>query len=249
MAPPDHVGVEAADGVLHLRLDRPEARNALTAAMYDRLRGVLAEATGDAGVRVVLLSAAGPAFCAGNDRAGFAAVRGLPPAERPGWRFMQALAAFPKPVVAAVAGPAVGLGATLLLHCDLVYADPGASLRLPFTRLGLVPECAASYLLPRLAGHARAAEWLLLGEPIDAAAAREAGLVTALVAGGDVVGHARAVAGRLAALPAEAVAETRRLMRAATQARVAAVMETEMEVLSRLLRGPEAARLIDRPAG
>jgi enoyl-CoA hydratase/carnithine racemase len=249
MAPAGPVLVERGGGLLQLRLARPEARNALTAAMYDRLRGALAEAAGDPTVRAVLLSAEGRAFCAGNDRAGFAAVRDLAPDERPGWRFMQALAAFPKPVVAAVAGPAVGLGATLLLHCDLVYADPGASLRLPFTRLGLVPEFAASYLLPRLAGHARAAEWLLLGEPIDAAAAREAGLVTAVVAQGDVLAHARAVATRLAALPAEAVAETRRLMRAATAAPVAAAMHTEMAVLSRLLRGPEAARLIDRPAG
>lgn len=230
--------------VMHLRLHRPAARNALTATMYDGLRGALAEAAESDGIAVVLLSGAGRDFCAGNDRAGFAAVRDLPLAERPGYQFMRALAAFPKPVVAAVTGRAVGIGATLLLHCDLVYAGFDTRLLLPFARLGLVPEFAASLLLPRMAGHARAAEWLLLGEPMDATAARDIGLVTRILPVDTVLDHARAAAARLADQPADSVRLTRRLMRAPLAERIADTMETEMDMLSARLRDASTARLL-----
>lgn len=231
--------------LLHVRLNRPSARNALTAGMYDALRLAMADAAGDEGVRVLLLSAAGDDFCAGNDRAGFAAVRDLPMEERPGYRFMQALAAFPKPVVVAVAGRAVGIGATLLLHGDLIYADGSARLLLPFAKLGLVPEFAASLLLPRMAGHARAAEWLLLGEAMDAATAREIGLITAIVPDGRALDHARTAAHRLAALPPQSVAMTRRLMRAPVAAHIAQTMEDEMTLLSERLQDADTLRRLN----
>lgn len=242
------LAIDRAGAILRLRLDRPAARNALTPSMYDGMRGAIEAASEDGSIKAILVTASGPSFCAGNDAAGFDLVRHLPRDERPGYRFMKTLLDCPKPLVAAVAGNAVGIGATMLLHFDLVYCTPGTRFHLPFTRLGLVPEFASSYLLPRMAGHARAARWLLLGDPMEAADALDIGLVTALVADETPDAHALSAAERLAALPASAVQASRALMRAPNRRHVAEIMATEMDRLSEQLASDETRGLLARLA-
>ena len=201
-----------ADGVLELRFNRPEKKNAILGAMYDTLTAALHDAADRPAVRAVLIGAEGDAFTAGNDIKDFLAMSGglqdAPPA-----RFINAIAAFGKPLVAAVQGAAVGVGTTLLLHCDLVYASPAATFSVPFVDLGLVPEAGSSLLLPQRMGHARAAALLLLGEAMDAPAALAAGLLTAVVPAEGLHAHALGKARKLAAKPAAALAATRVLMR------------------------------------
>jgi enoyl-CoA hydratase/carnithine racemase len=207
----EQVLVAHADGVCELRLNRPEKRNALTAAMYQALHRGLDGAHADASVRAVLLSGEGAGFCAGNDLndfldAGFSSAH-------PVMHFLHALARFDKPLLAAVHGQAVGIGVTLLLHCDLVLAARSAQLSMPFVRLGLVPEAASSLLLPRLVGPQRAAELLLLGRPLDAQAAERLGLVNRVLEDDALLAEARALARSVSAQPAAALAATRRLLR------------------------------------
>jgi len=164
----DQILVSRADGVCEVRFNRPEKRNAITFAMYEALYRGLREAQADAAVRVVLLAGEGAGFCAGNDLNDF--LTGPPfSAEHPVMGFLHTLATFEKPLLAAIHGQTVGIGVTLLLHCDLVVAARSARLSMPFVALGLVPEAASSLLLPRLVGQQRAAELLLLGKPFDAA--------------------------------------------------------------------------------
>lgn len=236
--------VAQSDGVLRLTLNRPEKRNALSVAMYDALRTRLLAAADDEQVRVVLLAGADNSFCAGNDIGGFAAVRALPPEQRPGFRFMRTFAAFPKPVVAAVAGDAIGIGATLLLHCDLVYAAEHARLRFPFVDVGLVPEFAASLLLPRLAGQARAAELLMLGNYCSAAQAQSFGLVSQVLPAAALVAHAEQVAQTLAAKPASALLASKRLLKEAVLQDVLRVMDNEMQELNRRLDSAETQAIL-----
>lgn len=237
--------VTERDGaVLHLSLDRPEARNALTGRMYDTLREALQAAATDPEIAVVLLSGTGGTFCAGNDISGLSVVRTLPKEERPGYRFMRALLDFPKPVVAAVTGNVVGIGVTMLLHCDLIYAGEGARFRMPFAQLGLVPEFASSFLLPRMSGHARAAEWLLLGEAFGAREAFDIGLATAVVPDDAAIVRAHGAAARLAALPAEAVQLSKKLMRAPVAERLATILDIEMELLGERMASAETQALI-----
>lgn len=204
--------IHEADGVLELRFNRPEKKNAILGAMYDTLTAALRDAAARPAIRAVLIGAEGDAFTAGNDIKDFLAMAGglqdAPPAG-----FINAIATFGKPLVAAVQGAAVGVGTTLLLHCDLVYASPAATFSVPFVDLGLVPEAGSSLLLPQRMGQARAAALLLLGEAMDASAALVAGLVTAVVPAEDLHAHALAKARKLAAKPAAALAATRALMR------------------------------------
>lgn len=197
---------------MEIRLQRPEKRNAITAAMYAALADALARAADEAAIRAVLISGEGEAFTAGNDLRDFLA---RPPQAEDGpvFRFLRAVATAPKPLVAAVQGAAVGIGVTMLLHCDLVVAAANARFSLPFVNLGLVPEAASSLLLPRLVGHQRAAEMLLLGEAFDAEAARACGLVNRVVAEGDLIDAARTLAGALAARPPEAVRLAKALLK------------------------------------
>ena len=236
----DHVAVEdAGDGVRHLVLDRPAKKNALTRAMYARLADALAEAADDPAVRVVVLSGRGGVFTGGNDLGDFMQD---PPTEpdSPVFRFLSAAVGFPKPLVAAVAGPAVGIGTTILLHCDLAYAAPDALFKMPFVDLGLVPEAASSLLLPRLAGPVRAAELLLFGDAFTAETAREVGLVNAVV-GGDVVEHALERARALARKPPAAVRQTKALLRRASAEEVGETMAYEGRLFVERLASPEAA--------
>ena len=179
----EHVRIDKAGGVLAITLDRPDRRNAITVAMYAALADAVESAAGDAAVRLITIRGEGQDFTAGNDLADFLAA--MPRDEEiPVMRLLRALARNPKPLVAAVQGNAVGIGTTMLLHCDLVIAEESARFSMPFVDLGLVPEAASSLLLPRLAGRRRAASWLLLGEAFGAAEAREFGIVSHIVADG-----------------------------------------------------------------
>ena len=222
---------------LHIRMNRAAKRNALTRGMYDAMADALAEAERDDAVRVVLFSGAGGTFCAGNDMSDFVAHA---PEEggRPAGRFIRALCEAGKVLLAAVQGPAVGIGATMLLHCDLVVAARSARLAMPFINLGLVPEAASSLLLPQAVGHRRAAEMLLLGEPVDAETALHWGLVNRLVEDEALLESALALAQSVGARPAAALRMTKRLLRgdlATIERRVA----EESELFGRQLASPE----------
>lgn len=204
--------VSRADAVCELRLNRPDKRNALTFAMYEALARALTEAQADAQVRAVLLSGAGAGFSAGNDLNDFLQAPQFT-SDHPVMAFLRTLATFSKPLVAAVHGQSVGIGVTMLLHCDLVVAATGAQFSMPFVALGLVPEAASSLLLPRLVGTQRAAELLLLGRPFDAERAHSLGLVNRVVDGTVLLEEGRQLARALAQQPATALAATRRLLR------------------------------------
>lgn len=233
----DHVRSERKGRVLHLALARPEKKNALTRAMYSALADALTEASGDAQVRAVVLSGDGGSFTAGNDLFDFMQD---PPRDEtsPVFRFLDAAVRFPKPLIAAVDGVAIGIGTTLLLHCDLAYASPEARFKMPFTDLGLVPEAGSSLLVPRLAGAARAAELLLMGEMFSAETAREIGLVNAVVA--NATQHALERAQALALKPPEAIRQSKALLRAPLQDRVLETIREEAALFIERLQSEEA---------
>ena len=227
------------DGVLSIAFARPEKRNAITTAMYAAMGAALRGAATDDAVRAVVIAGSPGVFTAGNDLGDFLANTSgglaLPIAH-----FMDALVDLDKPVIAAVTGPAVGIGVTLLLHCDLAYLAEGATLAMPFVALGLVPEFGSSYLLPQRLGHARTAQCLLLGEPMDAAAALAVGLVNAVVPPAAVVERAMQAAARLAALPTGAVQASKRLLREPQREAIRRAIRTETEAFGARLRSPEA---------
>ena len=234
---PDPVRTETAEGVLRLTLARPEKKNALTLAMYEGLTAALDAAASDAAVRVALLHGEGGAFTAGNDLLDF--VQHPPEGEdSPVFRFLRAVAAFPKPLLAAVAGVAVGIGTTVLLHCDLAWAAPSARFSLPFVNLGLVPEAASSLLLPQTVGPKRAAELLLLGAPFSAEEAAAMGLVNGVVA--DPLDYALAQARALAQKPPAALRLTKALLRRPHAEAVAATLSAEGRLFVERLASPEA---------
>jgi enoyl-CoA hydratase/carnithine racemase len=235
----EDVKVGVADGICELRFNRPARKNAITTAMYAAMADALEHAAADGAVRVALITGSHEAFTAGNDLGDFL---NNPPQEEnaPVYRFLRALAAFSKPLVAAVCGPAVGIGTTMLLHCDLVYAGENASLSLPFVNLGLCPEAASSLLLPAIAGHTRAAEKLLLGEPFGAEEARELGIVNRVLPSTEVEAFARAQAAKLAAKPLSSLVATKALMRQPSAMEVRDAMLREGEVFGRMLREPAA---------
>ena len=227
------IRTERRDGVLVVTLDRPEKRNALTGEMYDSLRATMNDAREDAGVRVVLLQAAGDSFTAGNDLQDFGEQgkkRVASGEKAPAMKLIDDMLDFPKPVVAAVRGHAVGIGTTVLLHCDVVAASETASFSLPFVRLGLTPEFACSYVLPLLAGRTKASHTLLLGEPFDRERARELGIVSMSCSDAELDEQALATAQKMAALPPQAVRATKGLINSAfhlERMREAVAKETE----------------------
>ena len=225
--------------VLTIEIARPEKKNALTQAMYTAMAEALEAANTDAGVRAVLITGQPGIFTSGNDIDDF--MQRPPQGEdTPVARFMRALLDCDKPVVAAVTGAAVGIGTTLLLHCDLVYVSDEARLAMPFVSLGLVPEYASSLVLPALIGHAKAAEKLMLGEPFSGSDAVDCGIANAVLPAAEVVNHARRMAERFNALAPGAVADTKRLMRAPLRARIREVMAAEGALFGQRLRSPEA---------
>lgn len=236
----EHILVEREGGLLTLRLNRADKKNALTRAMYSQMAEVLDAANADRSVRVVLITGGPECFTSGNDVADFLQA---PPTgmDSPVFQFMRALFDFEKPVVAAVAGPAVGIGTTLLLHCDLVYVSRDAKLRTPFVNLGLCPEFGSSLLLPQLLGPARAAEVLLLGETFTGAQAAEWGIAGAALEGGaSTLAKAREMALRFLDLAPSAVADSKRLMRAPGREQLRKVIEEEGALFGQRLRSPEA---------
>lgn len=237
MSEPIRLGL--ADGVFHIEMARPEKKNALTAAMYQTMADALASADADAAVRVILISGAGGNFTAGNDLADFLAA---PPMDEsaPVFRFIKGFANLQKPFVAAVEGVAIGVGTTMLLHCDLVYAGSGARFALPFANLGLTPEAASSLLLPLRAGHAKAAEMLMLGEVFHAQTALEVGIVNTVLPDGQVLDHALERCRKLTTQPAASLRLTKQLMKRAQDALIRETMNVEADVFRQRLVSPEA---------
>ena len=231
------------NGVATIEIARPEKKNALTVAMYQAMADALTAACEDTAVRAVLITGQPGVFTSGNDIEDFMARppgQGSEGLDSPVFRFMRALLDCDKPVVAAVTGAAIGIGTTLLLHCDLVYVADDARLAMPFVSLGLVPEFASSLLVPQLMGHRRAAEKLLLGDPFTAEQAVECGLANAVLPAGEVVNHARRIAERFNALPPGAVREAKQLLRAPQREQVLATIRTEGALFAQRLRSPEA---------
>lgn len=230
---------QVESGVMTLTLNRLDKKNSFTAAMYAELAEALRGAADDAAVRVVLFQGHETIFSAGNDIGDFL---NKPPStpDSPVFRFLNAIASFPKPLLAAVCGPAVGIGTTMLLHCDLVYAGDNAMFSMPFVNLGLCPEAASSLLVPRLMGYQRAAEVLLMGDPFMAEAALEVGLVNRVVPPTEANALAQQQARRLATKPLSSVIETKRLLKESTTPAVLERMREEGAIFGRMLQEPAA---------
>lgn len=231
--------IDANAGVMTITLNRVDKKNSITGAMYAAMADALAQAESDAAVRALVFQGHETIFSAGNDIGDFL---NAPPIgqDAPVFRFLRGISTFSKPVVAAVCGPAVGIGTTMLFHCDLVYAGDNAAFSMPFVNLGLCPEAASSYLAPQLMGHGRAAEALLLGEPFMAEAALEMGLINRIVPPTEAAALAQRQAQKLAAKPLNALIETKRLMKKGLADSVAARMAEEVQSFGRLLHEPAA---------
>jgi enoyl-CoA hydratase/carnithine racemase len=232
--------IDSTDGVMTVTINRVEKKNSFTGAMYSACADALEQARADASVRVVVIQGHVAVFSAGNDIADFLNTP-TPGLGAPVLRFLRALATFPKPLVAAVCGPAVGIGTTMLFHCDLVYAGDNAAFVMPFVNLGVCPEAASSLLAAQMMGYHRAAEALLLGEPFMAEAALEVGLVNRIVPPTEANGLAQAQARKLAAKPLSSLMETKRLMKKGQMQQVLDVIDDEAQSFGRMM-GESAAR-------
>ncbi|MDA8257566.1 MAG: enoyl-CoA hydratase [Betaproteobacteria bacterium] len=233
--------VSDSGGIVSIEISRRDKKNAITGDMYRAMSEALSHAREQHHVRVVLIRGQSDLFTAGNDLTDFLQRKaGDPSAAIP---FLHLLSAFEKPLVAAVAGNAVGIGTTLLLHCDLVYAAENAKFQLPFVNLALCPEAGSSLLLPRVAGHQRAAELLLLGEPFDATMAHEAGFVNRIVAAEQLMDTAMAAAKKLAALPTQSLAVTKALMKRPPERSPREAMDEEVVFFSDLVAAPAAKEI------
>ena len=226
-------------GVSTITFNRLDKKNALTEAMYSALAEAMQQAATDDAVRVLVIQGDASVFTAGNDIKDFLE---HPPTstDAPVFRFLRQLVSFPKPLIAAVAGPAVGVGTTMLFHCDLVYAGDNAAFAMPFVNLGLCPEAGSSLLAPQLVGYQRAAELLLLGEPFLAETARDLGLVNRITAPTEVNELAGAQARRLASKPMSSLLETKRLLKQGQQAALLERVAEEAAVFARMLGEPAA---------
>jgi len=233
------IDISKEQGILTLTFNRVERKNAITAAMYQQMADALKDAEADPTIRVILFAGKPQVFTAGNDLEDFLK---NPPNQKdaPVFQFLWAISHASKPLVAAVAGAAVGIGTTLLLHCDLVYAADNAKLSMPFAQLGLCPEAAASLLLPQIAGYQRAAEKLLLGEAFGAEEAREMGIVNRVLPLEELLPFAQAQAAKLAALPPSSIRVTKQLMKSHQTAFIETQMTSEVQHFSKMLTGAEA---------
>ena len=233
------IAYQSDQGIARLAFDRPAKKNAITAEMYEQFVAGLKQAAADPSVRAVLVSGTGGTFTAGNDLKDFSNPKFAQP-DSPVLSFMLGIAAFEKPVVAAVHGMAVGIGVTMLLHCDLVYAADDATFSMPFTSLGLVPELASTLLFPQIAGRVRAAEKLLLGRPFPAHEAVVMGIANAVLPSAELLPHAEKIARAFTKLPPGAVRDSKRLMRQQGRDAILAAMAAEGQIFSGRLRSPEA---------
>jgi enoyl-CoA hydratase/carnithine racemase len=229
--------------VRKIRMNRPEKKNALTLAMYDAMAAAIEDADTDASVRCILIAGAPDIFCAGNDLNDFIAMARTGALGTPIVRFLHALARCEKPLVAAVSGAAVGIGTTMLLHCDQVVASDNAVLLTPFVSLGLLPEAGSSLIAPRLMGHARAFSLLVIGKSLSAEEAKAMGIVTAVVTAAELDAQSLAMAREIAALPHESVASARRLMRGSVEEIITRI-DQEVETFKTRLASPEAQKAL-----
>ncbi len=226
-------------GVLSIQLNRPEKKNAINKGMYVALNEALIHASQEFDIRAVVISGAGAAFTAGNDIFDFANTDDAPMDDSaPGFQFIKSLHNFPKPLIAAVQGSAVGIGTTLLFHCDAAFATPTAEFSMPFVTLGLVPEAGSSFLFPRLVGHLRASEILLTGRSFSASEALEMGIINKVV--DDPLAEAMKTAERIADQPPTSVINTKALLKSSNHAAVEAVMAAEGELFRLALQSDEA---------
>lgn len=239
--PNGQVIVEKIGSVLRLTLDNPTKKNAITREMYLQMVEALGDSATDSDVRAVWLRGSGGVFSSGNDVGGFNAPKGEVPAPA---QFVRALVEYPKPIVAEVEGLAVGIGVTLLLHCDIIYAAEGTKFRMPFVNLGVVPEAGSSYLLPRLMGAARAAELILLGRDFDAAEAQELGLISRALPAAEVAAAAEAAATALSKQPPQAMRASRALLRNVSGDALGARINEEFELFFKGVQGPEFAEAV-----
>ena len=240
----EHVRVERTDEVMAITLARPERRNAITVAMYAALADAVEGAAADPSIRLITLRGDGQDFAAGNDLADFMNALPRDTTDIPVWRLLRALARCETPLVAAVHGNCVGIGTTMLIHCDLVIAEEGARFSLPFVDLGLVPEAASSLLLPRLAGRRRAARYLLLGEPFGVEEALSIGLVSHVAAPGTLDSKLSDVVAALLRKPPEALRQTQRLLRHGTREEIIKRMQVESGLFAERLASPEVQEAI-----
>lgn len=231
------------EGILTIRMNRPEKKNALTHAMYRQLATVLQEAESDPAVRVILLCGLPGAFTTGNDLMDFLK-NPLLGEESPVLTFLYTLVGLKKPLMAAVEGLAIGVGVTLLLHCDYVCAGETSTFQMPFVNLGLIPEAGSTLLLPRMLGHLRASELLLFGEPFSATTAKEAGLVTTISPDDQVMATTLARARQLAIQPAAAVRQTKALLKRGSAEELEETLRVEAEIFLQRLASPEAAEAL-----
>jgi enoyl-CoA hydratase/carnithine racemase len=235
----DEITVTDEGAIRTVRMNRPDKKNALTLAMYDAMAAALEQASSDEAIRCVLIAGAPGAFCAGNDIGDFMKAAQGGGLGQPILRFLYALVRCDKPLLAAVSGNAIGIGTTMLLHCDHVVAATDARFSTPFVSLGLVPEAASSLLAPRLMGHARAFSLLVIGRPLTAGEARDAGIVNTVVAAAETETEAINAARAIAALPPRGVAISRRLMRGSAEEIIARI-DAEAEQFKARLASPEA---------
>jgi enoyl-CoA hydratase/carnithine racemase len=238
------VRVASHERILSIIIDRPEKRNAITTAMYAAMAQALNRGDKDDSVHVIFIRGSRTCFTAGNDLADFRAFEGGHK-PRPLNPFLQAISLAQKPIIAAVAGPAVGIGTTMLLHCDLVYAGKNATFILPFVNLGLCPEGASSLLLPRLAGHQQAAELLMLGEPFTAEKARSIGLVNRIFPEETLFEEAFEQAKKLASKPLTSLCLTKKLLKQGTAGLVQETLESEQGHFTERLGSKEAKDAFD----
>ncbi|WP_432696068.1 enoyl-CoA hydratase [Marinobacterium sp. YM272] len=239
-----NIGKELADGVLYLTLERPEKKNALTQSMYQTLTQTLAAADEDPEVRVIHLTGSGDSFCAGNDIADFIAAGQSDYRDLPGLHFLQQLHRQRKPVVVAVNGIAVGIGVTLLLHCDIAYAVESARFRLPFVDLGVVPEGGSSQILPQMLGHRKAAELLLACEPFDAGEAERYGIINHSYPAEQLLSKSREMALKLAAKPAVALQQAKQMLKANTGKPLDEVLPAEVALFMERLGSEETQKIL-----
>lgn len=229
-----------AAGVVQVTMNRPDRKNALDRASYAGLIAAIAAAEVDASIRAILLTGTGGTFTSGNDIKDFAIAAAAGEGPRVAIDFLEAISTAKKPIVAAVEGFAVGIGTTMLLHCDLAFAARSATFRLPFVTLGLCPEGGSSYLLPLVAGSKKAAELLMLGEAFNAETAAAAGIVNAVTEDGTALEIGLAKAKALAALPPESLALTKMLLKRGSTQAVAETIATEAHHFGERLKSPEA---------
>lgn len=235
--------ISKTDGILTIEFNRPERKNAITGAMYQAMADALVDGEQDGAVRAILITGKPEIFTAGNDLEDFlknAPAGGKPDASRPVCQFMRALSGATKPVVAAVSGAAIGIGTTMLMHCDLVYAADNAKFSMPFVQLGLCPEFASSVLFPGIAGYPRAAEKLLLGEAFMTQEAWQMGMVSKVLPLDELIPFAARQTAKLVALPAASIRATKALMKRPRAEQIESALVAEVALFSAMLQAPEA---------